>query len=80
MENKVWVVVTTTNEIGQDLICDVILITEDMALAEITCDRIKKKEPISGVDYSLLTPFEDAAYFSRKLNSLNCWGGNNEPK
>ena len=76
MGTNVHVVVTTVNDGERDLFADVVLVTDDEALAELTYNKLKNREPIEGLDYSFLSNWDDVAYFTRPLNSLACWGGN----
>jgi len=68
MNMQLYVVVTTTNDGERDNFADVILVTDDEALAEETVAKLIKREPIEGIDYNLLAPFDDAASFNRTLN------------
>lgn len=69
---KLYVVITTTEIGDQQLIADVVKITDSKAtaeaLSEALCDRDTKALKKFGVDEDNLCPYEDADYFHRNLN------------
>ena len=69
--SKLFVVATTTSLDGDvDLICDVILVTEDEAKATELVSKLENREPIKGLDYDQLVPYDGACSFVRTLNVL----------
>jgi hypothetical protein len=72
--NKLFVVVTTTNENETDVINDVVLITADEQKAKDTVAKLEEHLPIEGLDYLYLCEYEHANYFTRELNTINFGG------
>lgn len=70
-KTKLYVVITTDCPADDtQYMCDIILITTDEKKAEKTVEALQKRKPIKGIDYDLLTPFNDADYFERTLDVL----------
>jgi len=68
---KLYIVATTTSLDGDvDLICDIILVTEDPVKADGMVITLENREPIEGLDYDQLVPFDGACSFVRTLNVL----------
>jgi hypothetical protein len=62
----VYVVVTTNH----DQIRDVVMVTDSKIKAQNLTKKLQKHQP---KDFNLLLSYNDAAYFTRKLNSVSCW-------
>jgi len=68
-KQKLYVVITSASPADDtEYMADIILITTSKAKAEKTVEALQKREPIKGINYDNLTPFEDADYFTRTLN------------
>jgi hypothetical protein len=77
LQLEIYVVVTTIDLIGNgDNIADVVLITSDKKKAEKLVKKLCDRTPMKNFDYDKLAEYEDAQYFTRKLNSLDSWGPN----
>jgi hypothetical protein len=72
---KLHLVITIqTGGAGDDMISDIILITDDEQKAKETFLLVKAGESIEGLDYDYLAEYDDVALIEKDLNEISFGG------
>lgn len=79
MKQTLFVVVTTTSDGERELFPDLVLITPNETRARNLVKKLRARTPVKGLDYSLLSDFTGASYFTRTVGDLSCWAANQTP-
>jgi hypothetical protein len=66
---KLYIVATTTEVNEDDLISDIILITDSKPKATRIFNKVSKHKPVKGLDYHMLADYDGVTWFTRELNT-----------
>jgi hypothetical protein len=78
-KDTLFIVVTTISDGERELFPDIVLITPSETKARNLTRKLRDRAPVRGLDYSLLSEFTGAAYFTRRVGDLSCWTTKREP-